>query len=93
MKLTDKQQKEAAKKFSEYWAGKGYEKGESQKFWIDLLVNVFGVQNIAEFISFEDQVHLDHTSFIDVYIPSICTMKSLCRRSSARHIRRMMSRL
>ena len=74
MSLTDKQQKEAAKKFSEYWAGKGYEKGESQKFWIDLLVNVFGVQNIAEFISFEDQVHLDHTSFIDVYIPSTHVM-------------------
>ena len=69
MSLTDKQQKEAAKKFSEYWAGKGYEKGESQKFWIDLLVNVYGVQNITEFISFEDQVHLDHTSFIDGFIP------------------------
>ena len=74
MALSDKQQKEAAKKFAEYWAGKGYEKGESQKFWIDLLVNVFGVQNIAEFISFEDQVHLDHTSFIDVYIPSTHVM-------------------
>lgn len=74
MSLTDKQQKEAAKKFSEYWAGKGYENGESQKFWIDLLVNVFGVQNIAEFISFEDQVHLDHTSFFDVYIPSTHVM-------------------
>ena len=74
MALSDKQQKEAAKKFSEYWAGRGYEKGESQKFWIDLLVNVFGVDNIAEFISFEDQVHLDHTSFIDVYIPSTHVM-------------------
>ena len=74
MSLTDKQQKEAAKKFSEYWEGKGYEKGESQKFWIDLLVNVFGVENISEFISFEDQVHLDHTSFIDGYIPTTRVM-------------------
>ena len=64
------QQKIAAQKFAEYWKGKGYEKGESQKFWIDLLEHVYGVQNVAEYISFEDQVHLDHTSFIDGFIPS-----------------------
>lgn len=67
--MTDLQAVEA-KKFAEYWKGKGYEKGESQKFWIDLLEHVYGVKNISEFISFEDQVHLDHTSFIDGYIPS-----------------------
>lgn len=70
MPLTDTQQKTAAKKFAEYWEGKGYEKGESQKFWIDLLEHVYGVENITEFITFEDQVHLDHTSFIDGFIPS-----------------------
>ena len=43
MPLTDTQQKTAAKKFAEYWEGKGYEKGESQKFWIDLLEHVYGV--------------------------------------------------
>ena len=32
--------------------------------------DVFGVEHAAEFISFEDQVHLDHTSFIDGYIPA-----------------------
>ncbi|MCD8006928.1 MAG: methylase [Oscillospiraceae bacterium] len=67
--MTDLQAVEA-KKFAEFWKGKGYEKGESQKFWIDLLEHVYGVKNISEFISFEDQVHLDHTSFIDGYIPS-----------------------
>ena len=45
-------------------------KGESQKLWIELLVNIFGVENISEFNSFEDQVHLDHISFIDGYIPT-----------------------
>lgn len=70
MPLTDIQQKTAAKKFAEYWEGKGYEKGESQKFWIDLLEHVYGVEKITEFITFEDQVHLDHTSFIDGFIPS-----------------------
>ena len=72
--MTDKEQKAAAKKFSEFWKGKGYEKGESQKFWIDLLTNVYGVEDIASYINFEDQVHLDHTSFIDGYIPSTKVM-------------------
>ena len=63
------QQRAAAKHFADYWKGKGYEKGESQKFWLSLLTDVFGVQHAAEYIMFEDQVHLDHTSFIDGYIP------------------------
>ena len=64
------EQKTAAKKFAEYWKDRGYEKGESQKFWIDLLEHVYGVEDITEFITFEDQVRLDHTSFIDGFIPS-----------------------
>ncbi|MBQ8011734.1 MAG: SAM-dependent DNA methyltransferase, partial [Oscillospiraceae bacterium] len=66
--MTQTEQKNAAKKFADYWKDRGYEKGESQKFWIDLLTNVYGVTDIAGFISFEDQVKLDHTSFIDGYI-------------------------
>lgn len=72
--MTDKEQKAAAKKFAESWKGKGYEKGQSQLFWIELLTKVYGVEDIADFISFEDQVHLDHTSFIDGYIPSTKVM-------------------
>ena len=45
MNITEKQQKKAAKEFAEYWKDKGYEKGQSQKFWIDLLQNVYGVEN------------------------------------------------
>ena len=66
--MTEADQKKAAKKFIETWTGKGYEKGESQKYWLDFLCNVYGVQDFANFISFEDQVKLDHTSFIDGYI-------------------------
>ena len=69
-----KQQQKAAKEFAQRWEGKGYEKGQSQQFWMDLLQSVFGVTNITEFISFEDQVHLDHTSFIDGYIRSTKVM-------------------
>lgn len=65
------EQKKQAKAFVERWTGKGYEKGESQRYWIDLLSNVLGVQNATEFIEFEDQVHIDKaTGFIDAYIPS-----------------------
>lgn len=72
--MTDAQQKKAAKEFSAYWKDKGYEKGESQKFWIDLLQNVYGVEDVIRYISFEDQVHLDHTSFIDGYIKATHVM-------------------
>ena len=63
-------QRVAAKKFAEYWQGKGYEKGQSQPFWLSLLRDVYGVEHPEEFISFEDQVHLDHTSFINGSIPA-----------------------
>ena len=72
--MNKKEQRKAAEAFAKRWQGRGYEKGESQKFWIDLLVNVLGISDIAGFISFEDQVHLDHTSFIDGYIPSTHVM-------------------
>ena len=68
--MAEVKQRTAAKKFVEDWTGKGYEKGESQKFWIQLLREVLDVENPEQFISFEDQVHLDHTSFIDGYISS-----------------------
>ncbi len=75
MNIAEKQQKKAAKEFAEYWKGKGYEKGQSQKFWIDLLQNVYGVENATHFISFEDQVHIDKsTGFIDGYIESTKVM-------------------
>jgi len=61
---------EAARKFAEFWKNKGYEKGESQTFWISLLRDICGIQRPEEYISFEDQVHIDHTSFIDGFIRS-----------------------
>ena len=67
MKLSEK--KTAARLFAEKWKDKGYEKGDSDKFWLELLQNVFGVPNVFDFIKFEEQVHLDHTSFIDAWVP------------------------
>lgn len=68
--MTDAQQRAAAKQFAADWKNRGYEKGESQPFWLSLLQKVYGVEEPEKYITFEDQVHLDHTSFIDGSIPS-----------------------
>ncbi|MBR3541309.1 MAG: class I SAM-dependent DNA methyltransferase [Bacteroidales bacterium] len=66
--MQDSKQKIAAKAFAEKWKGRGYEKGESQAFWLELLQNVLGVENPYDIIDFEGRVKLLHTSFIDAYI-------------------------
>lgn len=68
--MMDSKQRLAAKSFVQSWTGKGYEKGESQPFWLQLLGEVLGVEHPAQFISFENQIMLDHTSFIDGTIES-----------------------
>ena len=68
--MTDAQRRTAAKEFAAQWAGKGYEKGQSQSFWLSLLRDVYGVEHPETFITFEDQIMLDHTSFIDGFIPA-----------------------
>ena len=67
---TEKQMAAAAADFAQRWKGKGYEKGHSQLFWADLLQNVYGVENIAEFIRYEEQVKVEATNFIDGHIRS-----------------------
>ena len=71
---TEKQQAQAAGEFARRWKGRGYEKGESQVFWTELVTEVFGVENPSLFLQFEQQAKLDHTSFIDVMIPSTRVM-------------------
>ena len=66
--MTSIQQQKAAKEFAEFWQGKGYEKGESQTYWLTLLNQVFGIEHPEQFILFEQQVQLDHTSFVDARI-------------------------
>ena len=72
--MSNKATQEKIKAFVERWTGKGYEKGESQMFWIELLTDVLDVETPSEIISFEDQVKLDHTSFIDAYIKTTHVM-------------------
>ena len=72
--MTQNEMQKAAREFAAQWKDKGYEKGESQKFWLELLGNIFGVQDFSEFILFESQIKEKFagktiTNFIDAYIP------------------------
>ncbi len=70
--MTDKEMSRAAAEFIKRWQGEGYEKGQGQLFWGDLLTKVFGVEDLTSFVRYEDQVKSDTstTNFIDVRIPS-----------------------
>ncbi len=67
-------QKQAAKRFAQDWSGKGYEKGETQRFWLSLLHNVFGVDDPMKLMEFEIPVKTitkeKGADFIDAYITS-----------------------
>ncbi len=68
---TEKQIAKSAVEFAERWKGRGYERGESQPFWIDLLTNVFGIETPSNgFITFEDHHKVDASNYIDARIPS-----------------------
>jgi len=68
------EQKQAAKKFVTFW--QKYKEGQNeiqitQKFWLNLLRTVYGVENVEEFIDFEAKVRVDGKSKrIDGLIPS-----------------------
>lgn len=66
--MNDVQQRKAAQEFAARWKDKGYEKGHSQPFWLSLLRDIYGIEHPEEYIIFEEQVHLDHTSFVDGHI-------------------------
>jgi len=56
--------------FVETWKGKGDEKQDTQRFWIDLFHKVLGIDYPTEHLLFEKKVKLeDSTRFIDAYIP------------------------
>ena len=68
--MTQIEQTQHAKDFFEYWQDKGDEKQETQRYWIELLQEVLGVENPSRYIEFEKTVKIKHTNFIDGYISS-----------------------
>ncbi len=73
--MTDAERREAARQFVNKWTGKGNEDQDSQKYWIDFLTNIVGMENVTDRVDFEKRVIVDgHTKKIDVYIPETHTL-------------------
>lgn len=62
MSYTDKKSR---KEFVKTWTGRGYEKGETQHFWLSLLTNILGYEH-NDTVLFEH--HTSTGGFIDVWI-------------------------
>ena len=63
--------RQCARKFREFWTlAKDSEVGGYQKFWISLLGDVLGMEDVMSRISFQSPVQLkDTTKFLDAWIP------------------------
>lgn len=63
--------KQCARKFREFWTlAKDSEVGGYQKFWLSLLGDVLGMEDVMSRISFQSPVQLkDTTKFLDAWIP------------------------
>ena len=86
--MTDAEQREAARQFINKWLSGGDEKQDCHPYWIQLLQNVLGVDNVTEYIQFEKPVKLPegdgkvHTRYIDGYIPEV---KALIEQKGSVH--------
>ena len=69
--MTDAQQREAARQFFYKWNGKGKEDEDARSYWIDILQNILGVENVTDRVDFEKKVvgGDGNTKRIDVYVP------------------------
>lgn len=68
--MTPKEQAKAAKSFAETWKDKTSEIQHAQSFWTALLRNVFGIEDVENFIEFQSPVVIKNTGHIDGYIPA-----------------------
>ena len=69
--MTDAQQREAARQFFYRWKGKGKEDEDARSYWIELLTEILGMDNVTKRVEFEKKVigGDGNTKRIDVYIP------------------------
>lgn len=73
--MTEAERREAARKFINQWRGKGNEKQDSQRFWLSLLQDVYGMENAMQNVQFERPVLVDgQQKYIDVYLPETRVM-------------------
>ncbi len=80
--MTDAQAREAARQFYYRWNGKGKEDEDARSYWIELLHDILGVEDVTQRVQFEKKLTgaKGSTERIDVYIPEtrvIIEQKSL----------------
>lgn len=64
-------QKEAAKRFAKRWEGRGAEQRDDRSFWLQLLMDVFRVDDPFAVIEFQKPVKMESsTRFIDAFMPT-----------------------
>jgi len=68
---SDTAQRQAARKFVEYWTfQRGSEKGEDQQFWNSLLGEVLGMDDVKSHVQYQVPVPMKGTTkFLDAWIP------------------------
>ena len=69
--MTNAEIKEAARQFSMKWSGRGKEDEDGRSFWIDILQDVLGMENVTDRVEFEKKVmgYDGNVKRIDAYIP------------------------
>ena len=78
--MTDAERRSAAAKFAADWKGRGDEKQDTQRFWLSLLQDVYGMEHPTDVIEFEKRVEVVNndgtttTKYIDGYIPATRTL-------------------
>ena len=83
-------QKQAARASVREWSGEGYEKGETQRFWIDLLYTVFGIDNPTKMMEFELPVKtITKEKGSDIVVRLSGRRKTLPQRISPRQLSRL----
>lgn len=65
------EKKLAAKLFAEKWADRGNEKSDTHSFWLELLRDVVGMEDVTTNVRFESRTN--QRGYIDVVIPDAKT--------------------
>lgn len=71
-KLDERARVDRAKAFAKKWAGRGYEKGDTHSFWLELLRDVVGMEDVTTNVRFERSTV--ERGYIDVVIPDAKTV-------------------
>ena len=69
--MTDAQQREAARQFYYKWKNKGKEDEDARSYWIEILTNILGIDNVTDRVQFEKKLTGadGNKKRIDIYIP------------------------